>query len=94
MSVLRVSFFELQQFLTYLQTPEVLQALQWSRKLLYVGYLLLYPFTAIVLVLLYIDLKLTRSHLEKSALRNIVTHLLSNDSEETSLSMENSTDPH
>ncbi len=61
------------QMLILLQNPEVLSALRWSQ---YIGYLLVYPFAAIVIVLLYIDLKLKHSHLEEVSLRSRIAHLL------------------
>lgn len=73
-SIFAEGFEDMQAFLLALQSQEVLQALRWTQ---YLGYLLLYPFAAIVLVLLYIDLKVTHSILEESTLRDLVAPLLS-----------------
>ncbi|MBF0280144.1 MAG: hypothetical protein HQM13_20260 [SAR324 cluster bacterium] len=64
---------KVENLMAILQTPEVIQALRWSQ---YLGYLLLYPFASLVLVLLYIDLKLSHSGIEESSLFQTVAHLL------------------
>lgn len=64
---------DLQQLVAILQTPETLGALRWSQ---YLGFIVLYPFSAIVLVLLYIDLKITHSTLEETTLYKAVSNLL------------------
>ena len=77
-------FQNMEEVFKAVQSPEILQALRWTQ---YLGYLLLYPFAALVLVLLYIDLKVTHSTLEESSLRSRVEPLLS-----ISSLTENSTD--
>ncbi len=84
------SFEKMQNLLVMLQAPEVLQALRWSQ---YLGYLLLYPFASIVLVLLYFDLKLAQSTIDESALHETVANLLTNGATEPSPDeVENPTD--
>ncbi|MBF0289383.1 MAG: hypothetical protein HQM14_16320 [SAR324 cluster bacterium] len=61
------------QMLTLLQNPEVLSALRWSQ---YLGYVMVYPFAAIVMVLLYFDLKLKHFTIEEVSLRSRIAYLL------------------
>lgn len=79
--VLSEGLEDMQQLFKTLQLQEVLEALRWSQ---YLGYLVLYPFAAIVLVLLYIDLKLAHSLFEESSLRRAVAHLLPLDASQPS----------
>ena len=82
---------DMQQLLALIQNPETLQAARWTQ---YLGYIVLYPFSAIVLVLLYIDLKLTHATMEETTLYRAVANLLINKAEESPMnSAENSGDP-
>ena len=82
---------DMQQLLAFLQSPQTLQALRWSQ---YLGFIVLYPFSAIIMVLLYFDLKLTHASLEEKTLFNAVANLLVNDAQESPEdSAENSSDP-